>query len=120
MMYHSIVVNKLFIEECDIIKKYINNAPAGLKVNNQRTSLYELMKLYEKLSPSNITRYKGLGEMNPGQLSESCLHPDLNRTLIRYTVEDIRAELDKVRELQTDKSKILKYVKNLSRHELIQ
>jgi topoisomerase-4 subunit B len=34
-----------------------------------------------------VTRFKGLGEMNPGQLRESTMHPDTRR-LVQLQVED--------------------------------
>src|SRR5688500_888105 len=42
----------------------------------------------EKLKGAvNVTRFKGLGEMNPQQLRESTVHPDTRR-LVQLTVED--------------------------------
>jgi topoisomerase IV subunit B len=35
----------------------------------------------------NVTRFKGLGEMNPSQLRESTIHPDTRR-LVQLTIED--------------------------------
>ncbi|TAA46660.1 DNA topoisomerase IV subunit B [Pseudoxanthomonas winnipegensis] len=35
----------------------------------------------------NVTRFKGLGEMNPSQLRESAIHPDTRR-LVQLTVDD--------------------------------
>ena len=35
----------------------------------------------------NVTRFKGLGEMNPAQLRESTIHPDTRR-LVQLTVDD--------------------------------
>jgi len=35
----------------------------------------------------NVTRFKGLGEMNPSQLRESAVHPDTRR-LVQLTVDD--------------------------------
>ena len=35
----------------------------------------------------NVTRFKGLGEMNPQQLRESTVHPDTRR-LVQLTIED--------------------------------
>ncbi|MER3546293.1 MAG: DNA topoisomerase IV subunit B, partial [Rhodanobacteraceae bacterium] len=35
----------------------------------------------------NVTRFKGLGEMNPSQLRESTIHPDTRR-LVRLTVDN--------------------------------
>jgi topoisomerase-4 subunit B len=34
----------------------------------------------------SVTRFKGLGEMNPSQLRESTIHPDTRR-LVQLTVE---------------------------------
>jgi topoisomerase IV subunit B len=36
----------------------------------------------------NVTRFKGLGEMNPSQLRESTVHPDTRR-LVQLTVDDV-------------------------------
>jgi topoisomerase-4 subunit B len=38
----------------------------------------------------NVTRFKGLGEMNPSQLRESTIHPDTRR-LVQLTVDDPQA-----------------------------
>lgn len=38
----------------------------------------------------NVTRFKGLGEMNPVQLRESTIHPDTRR-LVQLTVDDAEA-----------------------------
>ncbi|MGB8143681.1 MAG: DNA topoisomerase IV subunit B [Chromatiaceae bacterium] len=35
----------------------------------------------------NVQRFKGLGEMNPGQLRETSIHPDTRR-LVQLTIED--------------------------------
>ena len=34
-----------------------------------------------------MTRFKGLGEMNPSQLRESTIHPDTRR-LVQLTIDD--------------------------------
>ena len=36
-----------------------------------------------------ITRFKGLGEMNPAQLRESTVHPDTRR-LVQLTIDDVK------------------------------
>ena len=42
----------------------------------------------EKLKGAvNVTRFKGLGELNPSQLRESTIHPDTRR-LVQLTIDD--------------------------------
>ncbi len=47
----------------------------------------EAEKLKGKVS---VQRFKGLGEMNPGQLRETSLHPDTRR-LVQLTIDDLTA-----------------------------
>lgn len=115
-----ILINEKLLDDCSLILKIMENNDAFYyKLNGNKTSIYEIMKTYESMRPSNISRYKGLGEMNKDQLKESTIHPNYDRTLIRYTMEDAKEELEAIREYENNSKKILSLVKNVTRDELL-
>lgn len=118
--YQTLFLNEQFKTDVFIIQQYVNNnSNMYYNINNEKKSLYEIMKIYESSSPSNINRYKGLGEMNAKQLAESTLHPDSPyRTLLRYTVESAKEELEMIKYLESNKQELIKDVK-VSRIDLM-
>lgn len=117
----TLFLNDVLINESKYILDLIHNTNGSnifYNINGSIVTIYDIMKLFERTSPKEITRYKGLGEMNGDQLAQSTLHPDMDRTLIQYTMEDAKREIEAIRSINNDKAKLAKSVK-LSRVDIL-
>lgn len=54
--------------------------------NDEKTGILDSIKAEKKKGTVHVTRFKGLGEMNPQQLRETAMSPDTRR-LVQLTVE---------------------------------
>lgn len=117
--YQTVFVNDILINESKEILDYIDkNECLAYRVNGEIKSIYELMFLFNKSAPSSIQRYKGLGEMDGKRLFDSTLDPN-NRTLIQYTIDSLKEEIDTIRYYENDMSRLLQTTK-LSRFEVME
>lgn len=95
--YHFICFDDIYYRSMkdmiDLMKQ--NNSQIFYKINGEDSSLYGILSAFSKYFPKDITRYKGLGEMNPKQLADTTLDP-ANRTLIQLTMDDIEKTMNKL------------------------
>lgn len=109
--YQYLFINDKFISACIPILELIkNNINLYYKVDGETVSLYNLMRKFDSMIPSGLTRYKGLGEQNPEQLGVSALRPDGDRTLIRYTIESAKEEIETLRHIDSTMASMLRDV----------
>lgn len=108
--YQSIYFNDTLLNSCSAVLGYITKSPHEFLVDGNKVSLYGLMKEFSSVTPSYVTRYKGLGEMNGDQLFNSTLDPSEkgNRVLIKYTLEDVKYEIEKIKGIENDKLQLMK------------
>lgn len=110
--YQYVFINDKFIASCiPIIEVLKNNTDLYYRVNDEIVSLYSLMVQFDNMIPSGLIRYKGLGEQNPDQLATSALHPKGDRTLIRYTIESAKEEIENLRRIDSSMASLLREVR---------
>ena len=108
--YQTIIINDYLLNSIKPLEKYIDEAPKDIVLNGNPVTLYGLMKQFDAFVPRN-SRFKGLGEMDGKELSESTVHPDSNRILMQYSIEDVKLEIEAIKAIETDKSVLLKDIK---------
>ena len=109
--YQTVYLNKRLLDDCTHIYEILDkNEALAYRMNGQVLSLYELLNVFDKSAPSSIQRYKGLGEMDGKRLFASTINPD-DRTLIRYTIENVKEEIETIRYYESNKYELVKDVK---------
>ena len=107
--YQYVFINDKFIAACiPLITMIKNNTELFYKVDGENVSIYSLMCKFDSMIPSGLTRYKGLGEQNPEQLGVSALRPDGDRTLIQYTIESAKEEIETLRRIDSSMASLLR------------
>ena len=110
-LYQTVFFNSRLLFECNPIIDLIERSDKYYYINGKKSSLYQLMYTFEQYQPSNVSRYKGLGEMPPKLLGESTILPGFGRTLKQYTTDDVKRELKYITSLQSDKSVFVQGIK---------
>lgn len=107
---HTVIFTPSMLEDCkNLIGNYVGSKYAELVyiLNGKRVSLYGLMKEFYASQPSGLLRYKGLGEMNSVELMVSTINPKYNRTLLKYTTEDMEREINEIRRIDSNFKELL-------------
>lgn len=118
---NSLFMNNNLFNDCKNIISIIESNRDGFyyKMNGKVCSIYEIMQAFESTQPSHIQRYKGLGEMQPQQIAESALLPNSDRTLIQYTVQDVKETIQIIDSYESDFTKLFKFVGEVTRQDLL-
>lgn len=109
--YQYVFLNNKFISSCIELINIIKSNDEYYLLNGNMVSIYGLMKAFNDVAPNGITRYKGLGEQNADQLRESAMDPNGARTLIQYTIESAKAEIESIRHTESNMYGLLRELK---------
>lgn len=107
----TIFLNQTLIKECKaVIELLESNESYVYRMDGQPVGIYQIMKAFDNMNPSGVQRYKGLGEMNGPKLFDSTLNPE-NRTIIRYTMEDVMKTIERMKWVKDNMRVLLSEIK---------
>lgn len=116
-LYQYIFINDHTIRICyDMIRHMSNMERQEFIMDNTPVTMYTVIKTLDGILPNNIKRYKGLGEQNASELKESTMDPN-SRTLIRYTIESAKQEIENIRYIDSNTSTLLNGI-NVTRQDI--
>jgi DNA gyrase/topoisomerase IV subunit B len=110
-------VDERFIGSCLPLIELSKLSEQEYVVNGTRMGLFDTVNAFEALKPHDIKRFKGLGEMNADQLAESTVRQE-SRTLMQYTIEDVKREVNEIRKIESDFSILLKDIRGIKKDDL--
>ena len=119
--YDTVYLTDQLMTECQpVINILKSNKEINYCLNGTVVPLYTLMKKFDDFSNSNdISRFKGLGEMGADQIAKSALLPDGDRVLQQYTIQDMKDEIEAIREYESNMKLLLKDITTVTRTELM-
>jgi DNA gyrase subunit B len=119
--YQILIMDKIFIKRTREMMELIDDLNSKLQKYNNKDSMFylyetnsnkekinlgymsigEILFYVQRYQPEIITRFKGLGELDPVDLCKTTLDPN-NRIMIRLTMDEVERELTEFRVLHGD------------------
>lgn len=109
-LHQYVFLNEHTIHLCyDMIRHISKIERRTFIMDDKPATMYTVIRALDKALP-NIKRFKGLGEQNANELRESTMDPN-TRTLIRYTTESAKEEIENIRYVDSNRSMLLNGIK---------
>lgn len=115
----TVPVGDRLLSACGELLNLIQRSDISYKVNGVPMTLYDTLKAFQSFRPDDIKRFKGLGEMEAEDLQRSTIHPAYGRSLIQYTVADIKKEIGEIRKIESDFSVLLRDIRGIKKDDLV-
>lgn len=93
--YYTLLINEYTLDKMQKLFVLINRINEGnifVELNGEMTTMYKMLKVFQKYAPTGLKRYKGLGEMDPNDLWDTTTNPQ-TRKLYQLTAADVEREI---------------------------